>query len=527
MLRTIKPTKYLRALLLAILLGALVSACTARFAGGSTPDSFPSNTLAAATELVAQATPSPISTFTITPSPEPVRLVVPERWAGLTEQSITEIDSPDRWQLIVDDDPGQWLDRGAADLALVPGDEGHPAGERVMTLAVPFTSEWEDIPLEQAQEMLADPSPFVAVLDWTDMTPKLKSLTIDGAHPGDAEYPLRQRWSVIAAQGFESAAAEIGALIADRLGFDAATHLVAVGDVMLDRRIGERIANGNPIFPFELVFDLLSTADITVGNLECAMGDQGAPVDKGYTFRAPAEAARSFAIAGFDLLSLANNHAMDYGPDALLDAVSLLEKNHVRSVGAGENAAAAAAPVILTANGTSIAFLSFVDVPVEVRGFDARSWTATQNQPGVSWAVPEQMQADIAAVRPLVDIVVVLLHSGYEYVVQPSLPQVTAAHTAIDAGADLVLGHHAHVLQGIEFYNQGVIAYGLGNFVFDDGDIPQTVLLNVWLDSGGVRELEVVPIMLTEDGRPRLATAEEAAEILSTIYSETKGAALP
>ncbi|MEJ2605449.1 MAG: CapA family protein [Anaerolineales bacterium] len=527
MLRTIKPPTYLCALLLAVLLGAFVNACAAKVAGGSTPDPFPSSTLAAATEPFAQAISSPTSTFTITPSPEPVRMVVPERWAGLAEQAIAALDSPDRWQLMVDDDPGQWLDRGVTDLALVPGDEGVPAGERVLALAVPFTSAWEDVSLEQAQEMRLEPSPFVAVLDWVDMTPKLKSLTVDGAHPGDAEYPLRQRWSVISVQGFEAEAAEIGSLIAGRLGFDAATHLVAVGDVMLDRRIGERIANGNPIFPFELVFDFLSTADVTVGNLECAMGEQGAPVDKGYTFRAPAEAARSFAIAGFDLLSLANNHAMDYGPEALLDAISLLEKNHVQSVGAGEDAAAAAAPVILTANGTNIAFLSYVDVPVEVRGFDARSWTATQNQPGVSWADPEQMRADIAAVRPLADIIVVLLHSGYEYVVQPSLPQVTAAHTAIDAGADLVLGHHAHVLQGIEFYNQGVIVYGLGNFVFDDGDIYQTALLNVWLDSGGVREIEVVPMMLTDEGRPRLATAEEADEILSMIYSETKGAALP
>jgi hypothetical protein len=512
---------------LAVLLSAFGSACSARFVDVSTSDSPPSNTSAASTEPAAFATSSQTPTITITPKPEPVRMVVPERWAGMAEQAIAAIGSPGKWQLTVDDDPGQRLDQGAADLALVAGGEGVPAGERVLALAVPFTSEWEDVPLEQAQEMIAEPSPFAAVLDWVDMTPTLKSLTVDGAHPGDAEYPLKQRWSVIAAPGFESAATEIGPLIADRLGVDAKTHLVAVGDVMLDRRIGERIANGNPIFPFELVFDLLSTADITVGNLECAMGDQGAPVDKGYTFRAPAEAARSFAIAGFDLLSLANNHAMDYGPVALLDAISLLEKNHVQSVGAGENAAAAAAPVILVANGTSIAFLSYVDVPVEVRGFDARSWTATQSQPGVSWTDPAQMQADIASVRPLADIVMVMLHSGYEYVVQPSLPQVNAAHTAIDAGADLVLGHHTHVLQGIEFYNQGVIVYGLGNFVFDDGDIPQTALLNVWLDRNGVREIKVVPLILTEEGRPRLATPEEAGEILSTIYSETKEVTSP
>jgi len=459
-----------------------------------------------------------------------VLLAVPNRWAGVTEQALAEIDSQSgrwKWQLEVDDDPSSGLTQGKVNLALVPSDDGVSAGERTLALGVPFTSEWEGVTLAEAQELIAEESPFVAVLDWADMSSKLKSLSVDGMHPGDPEYALKQTWSVIAAPGYEAAAEEIGPLIGKKLGVDPTTHLVAVGDIMLDRSIGERIENGNPIFPFELVFDFLSTADITVGNLECALGEQGSPVDKGYTFQAPAGAARSFAIAGFDLLSLANNHAMDYGPTSLLEAISLLETNHVQTVGAGENEVAASTPVLITTDNTSIAFLAYVDVPVEVRGFDARSWTATQNQPGVSWADPAQIQADVAAVRPLADIVIVLLHSGYEYVVQPSLPQVNAAHTAIDAGADLVLGHHAHVLQGIEFYNEAVIVYGLGNFVFDNGDVPQTALLNVWMDQHGIREIEVVPMMLTEEGRPRLATAEEASEIFSIIYSETRDVASP
>jgi poly-gamma-glutamate capsule biosynthesis protein CapA/YwtB (metallophosphatase superfamily) len=459
-----------------------------------------------------------------------VVIAVPDRWAGITEQAIAVMDSQNgrwQWQFEVDEDPGSRLSWGDVNLALVPDDSGFAAGERILALGVPFTSEWEEVTLDQAQKMIVEDSPFVAVVDWADMTPQLKSLAIDGVHPGEPDYPLQQTWSVIAAPGYESAAEEIAPLIGNQLGIDPVTHLAAVGDLMMARRIGERIENGDPIYPFELVFDELSAADITVGNLECALGEQGAPVDKGYTFHAPPGAARSFAIAGFDLLSLANNHAMDYGPDALLEAISLLQTNHVQTVGAGENADAASAPVIITVNQTSVAFLAYVDVPVEVRGFDARSWTATQNQPGLTWADLEQMEADITSLRPLVDIVVVMLHSGYEYVVQPSTPQVRDAHTAVDAGADLVLGHHAHVLQGIEFYNQGVIVYGLGNFVFDDGDIPQTALLNVWLDSDGVRELELVPIMITEDGRPRLATDSEADDILALVYSKTKEVVSP
>ncbi len=486
--------------------------------------------MAASPIATASATSTQLPTLTHTPSPEPVVIAVPDRWEGITEQAIAVMDSQTsrwKWQFEVNEDPGLGLSRGDVNLALVPRGGGIAAGERILALGVPFTSEWEEVTLDQAREMIEADSPFVAVVDWADMTPGLKSLAVDGVHPGEPDYPLKQVWSVMTAPGYESAAEEIAPLIGNQLGIDPVTHLAAVGDIMMARRIGERIEKGDPIYPFELVFDELSTADITIGNLECALGEQGAPVDKGYTFRSPAGAVRSFAIAGFDLLSLANNHAMDYGPAALLDAISLLEKNHVQTVGAGENADAASSPVIITTNQTSIAFLAYVDVPVEVRGFDTRSWTATQNQPGLAWADPEQMETDIADVRPLVDIVIVILHSGYEYVVQPSPPQMYAARTAIDAGADLVLGHHAHVLQGIEFYRQGVIVYGLGNFVFDDGDVPQTALLNIWLDPDGVREIEVVPMIITEDGRPRPATDYEADEILTDMYSETKEVAGP
>lgn len=522
----------LRCLLLFLLVSALIPACSATTNDLSlrSPSSSDGDQLATFPMATASATSTQAPTRTHTPSPEAVVISVPDRWSGIAEQAIGALDSQTGrwdWQFTVDEDPDLSLSRGDVNLALVSGEGGMAAGERILALGVPFTSEWEEVTLDQAQEMLVEDSPFVAVMDWADMTPRLKSLAIDGVRPGEPDYPLKQTWSVIAAPGYESAAEEIAPLIGNQLGIDPVTHLAAVGDLMMDRRIGERIENGDPIYPFELVFDELSAADLTVGNLECALGQQGAPVDKGYTFRAPPGAARSFAIAGFDLLSLANNHAMDYGPDALLEAISLLQTNHVQTVGAGENAEAASTPVVITVKQTSIAFLAYVDVPVEVRGFDARSWTATQNQPGLAWADPEQLEADIEVIRPLVDIVIVLLHSGYEYVVQPSGPQVRAAHTAIDAGADLVLGHHAHVLQGIEFYNQSVIVYGLGNFVFDDGDIPQTALLNVWLDSDGVRELELVPVMITEDGRPRLATETEADEILTAVYSETKEVASP
>jgi poly-gamma-glutamate synthesis protein (capsule biosynthesis protein) len=298
-------------------------------------------------------------------------------------------------------------------------------------------------------------------------------------------------------------------------------QLAAVGDIMLDRTLGDILLEGDLIYPFEEVANLLRKADLTIGNLESALGDLGAPVNKSYTFRAPPNAAQALAIAGFDVLSLANNHALDYGPLALEDAIHSLDHRGIATVGAGANESIAHTPYLNQINGITVALLAYVDVPVEVRGFDTRTWIATSKTAGMAWADPDRIQADITAVRQQVDLVVVLLHSGYENVLEPSPPQRDAAHAAIDAGANLVLGHHAHVLQGVEFYNDGVIVYGLGNFAFEDGGPPESAILNVWLDQHGVRQLAFLPIMIETDGQPRVADMGEAIDIRRTIYDLT------
>jgi gamma-polyglutamate biosynthesis protein CapA len=140
----------------------------------------------------------------------------------------------------------------------------------------------------------------------------------------------------------------------------------------------------------------------------------------------------------------------------------------------------------------------------------------------MAWGDPELIAEDVTAVRPSVDLVVVILHSGLEYIEEPSPPQVAASRAAIDAGADLVVGHHAHLLQGIEFYNGKVIAYGLGNFAFEIDGAPETALLNVWLDRNGVRQLEIVPAIIRFGGQPRLAHDWEAPPIRENVYRLTR-----
>ncbi len=297
-------------------------------------------------------------------------------------------------------------------------------------------------------------------------------------------------------------------------------HLAAVGDIMLSRTLGSEISRGNLAYPFAGVIDYLLPVDVTVGNLETALGSGGEPVAKAYPFLSPPASAEALAMAGFDVLSLANNHGMDYGPETLLAGMELLRAQGIQPVGAGANWDEAHAPAIVESNGLRLAFLGYVNVPVEARtGFDTQSWDATADTPGLAWGTAEVISADVTAVssRPDVDHVIVILHSGYEYQVTVNPIQEELAYSAIDAGATAVLGHHAHVLQRLERYNGGFIAFGLGNFAFNIDGPPRTAILHLWLDKEGVTDFSLIPAMVTSTGAPRLATHEEAEAILSDL----------
>jgi poly-gamma-glutamate synthesis protein (capsule biosynthesis protein) len=456
-----------------------------------------------------RATPSPRPT--ITPRP-PVSLAVPEPWQAALAGHLSNLETPGwTWLAVPDAEP--------ADIRFTLQETPYPAGFRSLALAVPFTTDWEDVGLDEATRIAADGHPLARLTDWAAMPSGYKALRVDGRLPADADYPLRQSWYLLAEPSYEPAAAALSAALGDRPPVEPLVHLAAVGDVMLDRALGYAVAQGDLAYPFAGVQAYLQAADFTVANLESALGDTGAPQAKRYTFRAPPTAAQSLAGAGIDLVSLANNHALDYGPEALLQGIALLHQAGVQTVGAGGNALAARAPFVTTINGLRLAFLAYAHVPVEVSGFDTRAWQATAGTPGLAWAEPELVAADVAFARQTADLVIVILHSGYEYVEPPSPPQIAAAQAAIASGAALVLGHHAHILQGIAFAGRAAIAYGLGNFAFEIDNDPNTAILNVWLDKDGVRQIELVPVVIQFGGQPRLATEGEAGLIRRQVYS--------
>lgn len=298
---------------------------------------------------------------------------------------------------------------------------------------------------------------------------------------------------------------------------DETVTLATVGDIMLARSIGVAMERRPEQSPFAGVTDLLQEADVTVGNLECALGNRGKAANKAYTFRGPAVAAEHLAQAGFDLLALANNHSLDYGVAGLNETIRLLDEAGIQHPGAGANAADAHRPVIQTVRDVRLAFLSYVDVPKERGGFVTASWRAGVDKPGVAWAHPKQITTDVAAARQESDLVIVLLHSGYEGSEKSNAIQRAAARAAIDAGAALVIGSHPHVLQGVEYYDRGVIVYSLGNFVFDGlYKRSETAILHVTLSRDGVEAIKWIPIVL-RNGLPEKASKAQGEAILKRL----------
>lgn len=240
-----------------------------------------------------------------------------------------------------------------------------------------------------------------------------------------------------------------------------AVTVAITGDIMLSRSVGARILATNDRYPFNGVADWLSGFDLTIGNLECVVSTLGSPQPKQYTFEAPPLGFERVAAAGYDIVSVANNHSGDYGKAAFVDMLQHLPNHGLTPVGGGLNLAQAHTPVIRTLRSTTIGLLAYC-------GIEPPSFAATASSPGHAWLDATLMSNDIRALRPTVDFLLVFTHWGIEYHTIESLDQETMARMAIDAGADFVVGAHPHVIQPSSSYRGKPIVYSLGNFVFDE-----------------------------------------------------------
>lgn len=278
--------------------------------------------------------------------------------------------------------------------------------------------------------------------------------------------------------------------------------ILFVGDIMLARSIGQSIKYGND--PFVNVKNKFKDYDIIVGNLETTIANlnTGYSASKGYNFKAPIESAKNLADSGIDIVSLANNHSMDYGEDALLETIHLLNNNGVGSFGAGKTFTDAYKPFYVKYKNIKIAFIGLNNI---------ERWVTDINDyhGGSAYFDETLVRKSLKDAQDNSDLQIVFPHWGEEYTTLVNADQKKWARFFIDNGADLVVGSHPHVVQTYETYKDKFIYYSLGNFVFDG-------MKGIYLaDKGSMLEVNIVNkeiaghteyfVELGWDGFPRLS----------------------
>lgn len=287
--------------------------------------------------------------------------------------------------------------------------------------------------------------------------------------------------------------------------------LYAVGDIMLDRGVEYNIrkyGNGDYKFPFLKSANYLKKADIIFGNLESVISDKGEKIGSINSFRADPKFIEGLKYAGFNIVSTANNHSLDYGVSALEDSLKRLKSEGIEYAGAGFNEEEAFSLKIMEAKGTKIGFLAFC-------GIGSQLWRASENSSGIAFVSKEnieEIKKIIKEAKEKADIIIVSFHIGTEYETNQNDLQTYLYHSIIDAGADLVIGHHPHVIQPIEGYEGKWIAYSLGNFIFDQSFSKSTmegVLLKVSIKNRGIENVDFEKFQINEYFQPELKESEE------------------
>ena len=286
--------------------------------------------------------------------------------------------------------------------------------------------------------------------------------------------------------------------------------MLAGGDVLMDR------SEAAGIDPFAGIEPALGSADIAVVNVEMVISDRGEPADKQFVFRALPSAAERIGAAGVDVANLANNHAMDYGSDALLDTVGLLEAEGIIALGAGATSSDAYRHrVIEVVPGVDVAFVgASLVVPL---GFPA-----TGTRPGIASAYQrDRLFANVRTAAQDADVVIAVVHWGVERMTCPDGRQRDLAFELLRNGADAVIGQHPHVLQPVVFDNGKLVAYSLGNFVWHhrSGITGETGVLQIDFDGNEIVDWSFHPHLLDANGAPVPATAGARVDRINDIVS--------
>jgi poly-gamma-glutamate synthesis protein (capsule biosynthesis protein) len=357
--------------------------------------------------------------------------------------------------------------------------------------------------VESVKEVAEDPD-AVAAVPADDVTPQVRALTVDG------EDPLTAGGDFVLTRPSDTEPS-------------AVVTTTVVGDIMLGRRVGDMLERrDDPTAVFRPLAKRLASADITVGNLESTLSKAGPPTQGSDSFGADDSALEGLKLAGFDLLSLANNHLGDFGKAAIVETVRKLDGAGFRTVGGGVDSAQAAKPAVITVGDVQVGFVATDSI--------GETPAAGRNTPGTNRinAPPRTGPLDRTAlgrvaesVRRLdADVVIALTHWGTQYTNEPERSQRRIARALVDAGADLVVGGHPHWVQGWETIGDATVVHSLGNFVFDMDFMRETQEgIFVEIVSRGDRVVAVRPVPYVIDDRftPRAVAAGRADDIFDRI----------
>ena len=273
------------------------------------------------------------------------------------------------------------------------------------------------------------------------------------------------------------------------------------GDVAIDPNYIPALARNGWDYAWSGLDGLFLEDDLTVINLECTPSDIGSPLDKAFVFRCPTEALPSLLENGVEVANMANNHSGDHGPEALVDGRAQLLAAGVAPVGAGKDVDEAGKPAIFEISGWKVAVVGFGGV------VPSATWLATEDRPGMRDGDNiEQMAAAVAAASEAADIVVVTIHWGWELETTPRADDIERAEAMIEAGADIIFGHHQHRLNPLEMVDGAAVFWGLGNFVWPHLSTPSatTAVARVVVHPDGTLEACMIPAFIESHGHPVL-----------------------
>jgi len=275
---------------------------------------------------------------------------------------------------------------------------------------------------------------------------------------------------------------------------------IFVGDVHICDKI-ERSYEFTNLLAGKKIYEYFKASDLVIANLEAPISDRGkANIFKHTSLRISSDMSNAIHLLGVDVCSLANNHMKDYGKDAYVDTLNYLKKSRIHTVGIGDTLYEAKTPLILTVKELAIGILNYTSI--------RDVWAGIDNY-GTAREIRNEVVDDIKNLKKSVDIIIILLHTGVEFSHVPTKEVMNNCHEYIDVGADIVVCHHPHVLQGIEEYGNGIIAYSLGNFIFDprilaknDCNASESVILSIEILPKGNKKFQVEPVTLNEIGIP-------------------------